>query len=296
MANQYQLTLLATLLMPGWLVAAERPWSIDVTIGGGKNTNIGNAERHRDIIDDNFGVVTAGANYVWAFGPQSVTARGFAEAELLDEISDLSRYTGGGRLIYRRQLNPLPTSASLEASLNAQVDNYDVNQRDSTVASAQVLISKPLFGRANLSVGAEYSYRDSEGSVWDLAHYRGFLNGNVSLLQGWSIYGNYSYIDGEVASTAQTRFSDGSIPGDIFGLIAAAKDIENDDAFNNRFSDRRWTAYSLPATSNAVKLGIKKQFAQGFILDISAFSVWVKAKANNDYDTQVYRASLQKRF
>ena len=296
MINRSLVVLLMALLQSSWLVAAERPWSVDLKIDVGKNTNIGNAERHRDTIDDNFGLFTAGANYVWAFGPQAVTVRGFVETELLDEINDLSRYTGGGRLIYRRQLSNLPSSPSIEASLNAQIDDYDVNQRDSTVASAQILINKPLFDKANLSVGAEYSYRDAEGSVWDLTHYRGFLNGSVSIMRGWSTYGSYSLIKGEVASTAQTRFSDGSVPGDIFGLVDAAKDIEPDDAFNNRFSDRRWTAYSLSAISQVIKVGIKKQFAQNFTLDASVFSVWVNAKDDNEYDTQIYRVSLQKRF
>ena len=86
------------------------------------------------------------------------------------------------------------------------------------------------------------------------------------------------------------------MPGDIFGLIDAAKAIEPDDAFNKEYPDRRWTAYRLSAISHAGKFGIKKQFAHNFTLDVSVFSVWVNAKADNEYDTQIYRASLLKRF
>ena len=296
MTKRLLVVLLPAMFQAGMVLAADRPWSVDVKIDGGKNNNIGNADRGRDTVDDNFGIVTVGGNYRWNFGPQAITARLFAETEQVEKIRDLSRYTGGARLAYNRQLGSLPTSPSVEVSVTGQVDDYDVQQRDSAIASTQLMISK-LFGtRTQLSAGAEYWYRDSSGDVWDLSHVRGFVNGGVSIWRGWSAYGTYSYLDGDVASNAQTRFSDGSVPGDIFGLIDAAKKIEPDDAFNNQYSNRRWTAYRLSATSHAGKIGIKKQFAHDFTLDISAFSVWVDAKADNEYDTQVYRASLLKRF
>jgi len=296
MRKSLRVVLLHLLLQSGGTLAADRPWSVDVKIDGGKNNNIGNADRGRDMVDENFGILTVGGNYRWSFGPQAITARLFAETEQTEKIRDLSRYTGGGQLRYHRQLGSLPTSPSVEANVTAQVDDYDVKQRDSTIISTQLSATQPIGGRAQLSVGAEYWYRDSEGSVWDLDHVRGFLNGGVSILRGWSTYGTYSFLKGDVASTAQTRFSDGSVPGDIFGLIDAAKAIEPDDAFNNEYPDRRWTAYRLSAISHAVKIGIKKQFAHDFTLDVSAFSVWVNAKADNEYDTQIYRASLLKRF
>jgi hypothetical protein len=290
------LLVILVLAQASTVFSADRPWSVDVKIDGGKNTNIGNGDRGRDTIDDNFGIFTAGGNYSWGFGPQAITVRAFAETEQIDKISHLSRYTGGAQFLYRRQLGSLPTSTSVETKLSVQVDDYRVNQRDSTIASAQLMATKPVFGRAHMSAGAEYWYRDSEGSVWDLDHVRGFLNGGVSFLRGWSAYGTYSILKGDVASTAQTRFSDGSVPGDIFGLIDAAKKIEPDKAFNKHFSDRRWTAYRLSAVSQAGKAGIIKQFPHNFTLDVSVFSVWVNAKADNEYDTQIYRASLLKRF
>jgi len=296
MTNRFRVVLLPFLLLSGVALASDRPWSVDVEVAGGKNDNIGNGDRGRDTVDDNFGIFTFGANYSWSFGPQAITVRGFTETEQVEKIRDLSRYTGGGQVLYRRQLGSLPSSPSVEANVTAQVDDYDVNQRDSTIVTTQLIAAKHIGKRANVAAGAEYFYRDSEGSVWDLSHVRGFLNGSFSILRGWSAYGSYSFLKGDVASTAQTRFSDGSVPGDIFGLIDAAKKIEPDAAFNKEFSDRRWTAYRLSAISHAGKFGIKKQFAHDFTLDVSVFSVWVNAKADNEYDTQIYRASLLKRF
>ena len=249
---------LGVLLCQGAASAAERPWSLDLETAVGKNTNIGNGENHRDTVDDNFGVVTGGANYSWAFGPQAVTVRAFAEGEYVEKVKDLSRATGGGELAYRRQLGALPTSPAFTASVTGQVDDYKVKQRDSTVITTQASIAKPIGSRASVSIGGEYFYRDSEGSVWDLSHWQGFVGGDYNFLPGWSAYANYSFIKGDVASTAQTRLSDGSIPSNVFGLIQASKAIEPDDAFNNKYSNSQWTAYRLSAISNAVKVGIKK--------------------------------------
>ena len=296
MTKRLLVVLLPIMVQAGTVFAADRPWSVDMKIDGGKNNNIGNGDRGRDTVDDNFAIFTGGANYRWGFGPQAITVRAFVETEQVEKIRDLSRYTGGGQVVYRRQLGSLPTSPFVEANVTAQVDDYDVHQRDSTIITTQLIAAKPIGKRANVSGGAEYFYRDSEGSVWDLDHVRGFLNGGVSIWRGWSAYGSYSFLNGDVASTAQTQFSDGSVPGDIFGLIDAAKAIEPDDAFNKEYPDRRWTAYRLSAISHAGKFGIKKQFAHNFTLDVSVFSVWVNAKADNEYDTQIYRASLLKRF
>ncbi|MGD8935882.1 MAG: hypothetical protein PVF07_05340 [Thiogranum sp.] len=296
MFNRLTLVWLGVLLGSGAAFAAERPWSLDLEAAAGKNTNIGNAEHHRDTVSDKFGVLTGGANYRWDFGPQAVTVRAFAEGEYVNKVEDLSRATAGGKVGYQRQLGSLPTSPTFAASVTAQIDDYKVKQRDSTVVTTRVSIAKPIGARASLSVGGEYFYRDSKGSVWDLSHWRGFLGGDVNVWQGWTTYATYSFIKGDVASTAQTRLSDGSVPDSIFGLLQASKALEPDDAFNNQFSNSQWTAYRLSATSNAARVGIKKEFANDFTLDISAFSVWVNAKADNKYDTQIYRASLQKRF
>lgn len=298
MKHRLQALLFAAHVFPALVFATGNPWSADLKGTIGHNTNIGNAERHRDTIDDNFGELSGGVSYTHGFGPQSLTARGFAEAESWENTEDLTRLTAGAQLIYRRQLGSLPSSPSISLMLNGQVDSYDVNQRDSTIGTATFSISKPVGTTANLSAGAEYFYRDSEGSVWDLDHVRGFLGGSIGFLKGWSTYANYSFLKGDVASTAQTRFSDGTIPTDIFGLIDVAKAIEPDDAFNNEYGSgqRRWTAYRLSAISHAGRIGVKKQFSSNIILDVSAFSVWVNAKADNEYDTQVYQASLIKRF
>lgn len=274
----------------------DGPWQLDAGVTLARNDNIGNAERSRDIVDDNFAILTLGAGYRWQFDmQQSLFARGFLETEQLEEVRDLSRYTLGGQLNYRYRINPKPDSLSLQANLIAQVDEYEHSQRDSNIITAQLVASQPIGERVTTSVGVEYRSRDSSGSVWDLNQARGFLSGQFAFRPTWSAYGTYSYIDGDVASTAQTVFKDGTPADDIFGLVSAAKDIEPDKAFNNEF-DGNWLAYRLSAFTHTVKLGMKKDFANDFGLDLSVLRVIVNAKEDNEYKNWVYRLSLQKRF
>ena len=60
----------------------DGPWQLDAGVTLARNDNIGNAERSRDIVDDNFAILTLGAGYRWQFDmQQSLFARGFLETE-----------------------------------------------------------------------------------------------------------------------------------------------------------------------------------------------------------------------
>ncbi len=276
--------------------ADNRPWWVDAGVELGRNDNIGNAERSRDIVEDNFATITFGAGYNLQLDPlQSVSVRGFVETEQVQEVRTLSRYTGGAELSYRLQMNQSPAAPALEAGATAQLDDYDHNQRDSTITTVHLAAIQPIGERAQVSVGIEYQTRDSSGSVWDLNHVRGFLTGDFAFLPGWAAYGSYSYTDGDVASTVRTVFPNGVQAGDIFGLVNAAKDIEPDQAFNEEFSGR-WLAYRLAAKTNTFKAGLRKDLGQGVTADLSLVRVLVDAKGDNEYQNWIYRASLQKRF
>lgn len=289
-------SLLISLTLSGVVSADESPFSIDLEFIAARNTNIGNAERSRDIVEDNLLTLVGGLSHSWEFGPQAVVVRGFLDTQRVDVVDGLSRLSFGGNLLYRRQITPQPTSPFLELGFTLRVDDFDVDQRDSTVSILHATISKALNTSINLSAGLEYQEQESEGTVWDLEQTRAFLGIDIIFAETWSVHGNYSFIDGEVASSAQTIFSDGIPADDIFELIDAAIAIEPDEAFNNAFPGTRWLAYSLSAVTNSFTIGVSKKLPHDFTLDFSYLSVFVDADSSNEYDVQVYRATLLKRF
>lgn len=276
--------------------AAGTPWQFDIKGSAGYNNNLGRAERDRDIVEDFFATITADAAYKIDLGAgQQLTLRGFLETEQWDKVRDISRLTAGGQLLFDWQPTAGPTAPSFQFNASAQGDEYAHDQRDSNVFITQLLATKPFNDRFSATIGVEYGKRDSSGRVWDLNHVRGFLSGAYAFNPGWSAHGTYSYIDGDIWSTAQTTLCDGSTATGIFGLISASDALEPDDAFNEAFCGS-WTAYRLPATANTFELGVSKEIGQTMVVDFSAQTIDVDARGNNEYDIQVYRISLSKRF
>ena len=124
MTKRLLVVLLPIMVQAGTVFAADRPWSVDMKIDGGKNNNIGNGDRGRDTVDDNFAIFTGGANYRWGFGPQAITVRAFVETEQVEKIRDLSRYTGGGQVVYRRQLVSLKRRSSMPANSQGSMASW----------------------------------------------------------------------------------------------------------------------------------------------------------------------------
>lgn len=276
--------------------AEDSPWHFDIGGSIGYNNNLGQAERSRDIVEVYFGTITAGIDYkkeLWH--GQQLTLRGFLETEQVEEVRDMSRLTAGGKFLYDWQPGSGPTASTFQINLGLKADEYGDDNRSSTVFDTQLLATKPFSEKINATIGVEYRKRDSNGTVWDLSHVRGFLGGTFNFYRGWSAYGTYSYIDGDVWSTAQTIFCDGTPANDIFGLVSEADALEPDEAFNKAFCGN-WIAYRLPAISNTFELGVNADLGHELLLDFSAKTIHVDARGDNNYNTQIFRVSLLKRF
>jgi hypothetical protein len=276
--------------------AANSPWQFSAKGTVGTNDNLGRAERSRDIKSDNFARINLGAAFNKQLSQsQSVGLRGFVETEQWDEVRGMSRVTAGGLFNYNLQFNPGPTAPFFQFNLGVQADDYDYKQRDSTIFTSQLIATKPLSEVLSASIGIEYRDRDSSGTVWDTDQVRGFLSGLYAFRPRWSAHGTYSYIDGDVWSTARTASANGTPADDIFGLVSAASAIEPDKAFNDAYSGS-WHAYRLPAYAHMIELGINREFENDMVLDFSYTGVRVNARGNNDYDIDIFRVSLLKRF
>ncbi|MHB8473098.1 MAG: hypothetical protein ACYDC8_09700 [Gammaproteobacteria bacterium] len=290
------LTFLPFMVQSQPMMVGGTPLAVDFDAAAGTNSNVGQAQRERDIINDRFISVNVGAAYRRELNAlHGITARGFFETEQDSEVRGLSRLTAGGQFSLRGQFSPGPIAPSYQVNVTVQDDEYDHTQRDSTVYTAQLIGSKPLTDRITATTGIEYRKRDSSGTVFDLKQQSWFLNGTYALPPGWTIYGTYNFIYGDVWSTAQTKFCNGTVASDIYPLIVASSAIEPDDAFNNAFCGR-WVAYRLSAHTNTLKIGVSKDIGNDMTLDFSALGVKVYAKGGNDYNTNIFRVGLSKRF
>lgn len=283
----------------GSVFAEESPWHPGIKVTAGTNSNLGQAELDRDIINDNFVTLNLGIDYKKVLKPgQLLTLRPFLETVQWNEVRDMSRVSAGGKIVFDWQPAPGPTALIFQANALVRVDDYRSHkQRDSTIFSTQLMVIKRFSDRVRTSLGVEYRDRDSSGTVWDLNSVRGFLSGAFAFRPSWSVHGTYSHLYGDVWSNAQTTFSNGVVADDIFGLVSAADAIEPDEAFNSAFCGPcSWHAYRLTAHTNTYEVGIDKEFGQGIQADLSYLYVDVDARGDNKYDVQIIRVSLLKRF
>ncbi|MDQ8036192.1 MAG: hypothetical protein REI12_02140 [Pedobacter sp.] len=260
------------------------------------DSNVSRAERDRDILKDEsmFGSVSL----AWRGQPGNTTAvsvRGFVEGEAYNEITTLGRVSAGGQAVLRWQPVLGFMQPVYQFSATAQLDDYNVDQRDSMVYTVQAFASQRVNDRIMASYGLEGVLRESDGTVFDTSNGRAFLSLDFSLSKTWSAYGAYSFLYGNTFSSAQIAFCDGTPAGDIFPLIQASEAIEKDAAFNSKFCGT-WVAYRLDATTNSLTLGLNKAFNHSLSADFSVQGVDVHAEGDNNYQRMLVRAGLLARF
>jgi hypothetical protein len=260
------------------------------------DNNVSRAERERDILRDYS--LLANADVVMRTQPSFSTAlnlRAFLEGEAYQDIDTLNRGTVGGQAILRWQPTQGYAAPVYQFTLTAQMDNYDVSQRDSMVYTAQAFGSRRLNDRLMMAVGVEGVDRVSDGTVFDTKNGRLFVNLDAELTDSLAAYGGYSYLYGDTFSSAQLIFCNGVAANDIFGLIKASSAIELDQAFNQKFCGT-WVAYRLTASTHVLTLGLNQAFGHRLSADLSVQGVQVYAEGDNNYNRVLVRAGLLARF
>lgn len=260
------------------------------------DNNVSRAERERDILRDYS--LLANVDVVMRTQPSFSTAlnlRAFLEGEAYQDIDTLNRGSAGGQAILRWQPTRGYSAPVYQFTLTAQLDNYDVSQRDSMVYTAQAFGSKRLNDRLMMAVGVEGVDRVSDGTVFDTKNGRLFVNLDAELTDSLAAYGGYSYLYGDTFSSAQLIFCNGVAANDIFGLIKSSSAIEKDQAFNQKFCGT-WVAYRLTASTHVLTLGLNQAFGHRLSADLSVQGVQVYAEGDNNYNRVLVRAGLLARF
>jgi hypothetical protein len=268
----------------------------DTEVSIGYSDNIGKAQRDRDIKEDNFILASYGfLSNIELDDSKAITLKAFVEYEFVDKVEDLSRSTFGAQFAYRWQNTLGYLSPFYQFNTSIQLNEYGVDQRDSTVSNTQVFVTKRMSDSVTVISGLAYYIEDSEGTVFDLEHGRFFLNLDYSSERNRLYYASYSYREGEIWSNAQVVFCNGEPADDIFPLIAAAEASEPDKAFNNAFCGE-WMAYRLKASTQTFTIGASFSIGRSSALDLSAMYVDSEATKDIDYQSTIFRASFLKRF
>lgn len=294
--SRWHAVLILSLLAGSAGAAEDAAWFFDGEVTVIADDNVSRADRTRDIVEDES--VLANVAVAWNKTPRinmATTLRGFVETEVFDTVDTLNRSSVGAQVMLRWQPHRGYTAPIYQLSLASQLDDYDVDQRDSTVYTVQAFASRRVTDRIMASYGLEGMVRDSDGTVFDLRQARLFLNGDYRLGEHWSAYGTYSFLKGDTFSTAQFSFCNGVPANDIYGLVAYSEAVESDEAFNRTFCGS-WLAYRLEADTHSLTLGLNRGLGHRFSIDVSAQQVRVEAEGDNYYRRTLLRAGLLARF
>lgn len=290
--------LLLASLLPALPVQAFdwRDVGIDGDLTVTVDDNQSRAERTRDQVEDTSASARLAASYTPQTGHNSMVLLSlFAEGEQFQEVDKLNRLSFGGKAAWRWQPHSGFLAPLVEWNVSAQDHNIRTDQRDSTEINSQLFVTRRITDRLTLSLGGEYRLFDARSEVFDLEDVRGFFNIDYLFGKGNALYLTYSYLDGEVFSSAQRQFCNGAFATDILSLINASSAIEGDDAYNSTFCGD-WVAYRLDATTQTVQGGLNVPLGKSASFDLSVLHADVRGAGNNDYQRNLIRATVLKRF
>lgn len=258
--------------------------------------NQSRAERGRDQVEDVSASMMVNLSWFKPLGQRGLMILSwFGEGERFDEVELLDRNSFGSSLALRWQPSSAFSAPIVEWNVSVQDDNIRADQRDSTVIKTQLFVTRRFTDRITMSLGGEYRNADSRSTVFDLEDHRFFWNFDYLLMQKYALYFTYSHLQGDVFSSAQRIFCNGAFATDILPLINAATAIEGDDAYNETFCGE-WIAYRLDGTTNTYVGGVNMPFGKSMSFDVSLMHVDVQADMDNNYERNLVRASLLKRF
>lgn len=266
--------------------AGGSPWSFRTETSIIYDNNIGKSQWEGDIEEDLFFSGSAQASYTKALGfSQALTFTAEARVEEFQDFDGLSNTQAGGTVDYRFQTRSGFTAPTYSIFLRAMQADFETDIRDSNTYDLGLSVTRRLTTRITGTLGMTATRRDADqGEVFNLERTRYFGNLDWMLSQRVAIYSTYSFIDGDVFSTATP-----TVP-----IINWAEAIEPDNAFggvdNNKF------VYRLDAETRILRLGINIALGHKSAIDISVDQLESDGAGPIEYDLTSVAASFFYRF
>lgn len=156
--------------------------------------------------------------------------------------------------------------------------------RDSNVYTVSLGLNKWITDTINMSLGLDYKQQESKSRVFDTVENRLFANFDINLSKIALLYSTYTYIVGDIVSSATPTLA----------IINASDAIEPDDAFGGITTNQ--FAYRLDSDTQVITLGYNQIMSAKTSLDFSYRYVKTVSEGNIEYDRSIFRASLLGRF
>lgn len=271
--------------LPGF-AAGGSPWSFRAEASTLYDNNISKSQAESDIEEDLFFSGSAQASYTKGFGfSQALTFTAEARVEEFQDFEGLSNTQAGGMVDYRFQSRSGFTAPTYSIFFRAMQADFETDNRDSNIFDLGFSATRRLTTLITGTLGVTATRRDADqGEVFNLERVRYFGNLDWLLSQRVAVYGTFSFIDGDVFSTATP-----TVP-----IINWAEAIEPDNAFggvdNNKF------VYRLDAETRILRLGINVALGHKSAIDISVDQLESDGAGPIEYNLTSVAASFFYRF
>ncbi|MCP5160675.1 MAG: hypothetical protein H7A00_03260 [Hahellaceae bacterium] len=293
------LSLAAALYAP-LISADEDAWlSTTLEVTGGLDYNVGNGAKHRDKVEDHFGeaVLTVGHEF-FITEYHAVNLQLDMNTRQFKDINGLDHWGGGGEIAYFMQPGRHFYTPVIQVNASLHEEVYNPDQRSNRLTKGQLVIMERMSDRISANTGIEYSQRDANAEIFDLEEYRAFFALDLMLTQNITLYGAFSFIRGDITSSAQVQFCNGALATDIYDLVNNAHAIATDKALSEAFCGT-WLTYKLEADTQTYRTGINYALSHDWSLDISGLYAHARVNAdagtlygNIDYERAVFLISL----
>lgn len=250
------------------------PFAFSVQQFTTSDDNVSKAELDVDRERDVFYTVAADLSATQRLGMlHAVSAAGTFHVEEFDKFDGLSNTQYGLTVDYRFQTRTGFTAPRYSVFARKLEIDSETDIRDGDLTEYGFSITRKLTTKITGAFGVTDTERVADlGEVFDLERVRYFVNLDWQVTNRAALYTNYSFIDGDVFSTATPSLK----------LVSMADAIEPDNAFggiaNGKF------AYRLDAETQILRLGMNVGLNQSASFDISADILESEAVGDIEYD------------
>jgi FimV-like protein len=258
-------------------------YSYDLSVA--HDDNIRRAQNEIDIRSDSIINMTLNARAGESLSSFTLLSYGASiSAEKFSTFEELDNISFDANVKFRFAFAAGFTSPIYSIGLKVGGIESDKVARDSSVYSLSLGVNKWITNTLNLSIGLDHKQRESRSRVFDTTENRMFANLDINLSKTDLVYTTYTYIAGDIVSSATPTLA----------IINASDVIEPDDAFGGIATNQ--FAYRLDSDTQVATLGYNTIISEKTSVDFSYRYIKTESAGNIEYDRSIFRASLLGRF
>lgn len=270
--------------IPSLSLALEAPdFNLEVSIVGDSNLN--KAQSKIDISEDRFYELRASAAYFFNLNlKHALIVSGSMSNEEYTEFKGLSKTAAGLNLTWQFITRSGFNAPLYSLSISVEETDFETDIRDGQTLRFGANINKRLTDRITVISGLDFKQHEADSQVFDNRESRFFTNFDYVLNHQSTLYATYSFISGDIVSTATPTLV----------ILNEAEVLEPDNAFGGATANA--IAYRLNAKTQVLNFGFNYAINERNSLDFSVMDIQSRANATIEYDRILFRATYLTRF